>query len=50
MLKILSSNLIETYIVEKLMKRPTTCANIVSKFEVFKCNFQVFIKLSYYLS
>ncbi len=23
------------------MKRPTTCANIVSKFEVFECNFQV---------
>ena len=29
------------------MKRPTTCANIISKFEVFECNFQV---LSNFLS
>ena len=43
----LSSNLIETYIVEKHKKRPTTCANIISKFEVFECNFQV---LSNFLS
>ena len=34
--------MLETYIVEKHMKRPTTCANIVSKFEVFEeCNYQV---------
>ncbi len=33
--KNLSSNLIATYIFEKLMIRPTTCASIVLKFEVF---------------
>ncbi len=30
---VLSSNLIEVYIVEEPMKRPTTCANIASKFK-----------------
>ena len=35
LIKFLSSSLIEAYIVEKLMKRPTTCANFVLRFRIF---------------
>ncbi len=39
--KFLSSNAIETHIVEKHMKRPTKCANIVLKFGDFENLFKV---------
>ena len=32
--KNLSSNVIKIYIVEKLIKKPTMCANIVSNFDI----------------
>ncbi len=44
----LSRYLIETYIVEKLIMRPSTCANIVPKFEVFPSYYQVLLNFHHF--